>query len=108
MLAPWIQHGALWGCGVIRVEVLRGIVNSAQKDRIAAFFDVLPEIPSDANLWQEVTDLAWRLDRSGKVLPLTDLMIAVSAQRVGATVISLDEHFAQIPNLVWHKELPPG
>ena len=105
-LSPWIQRGEIFGSGVIRAEVLRGIIHPVQRERIAAFFDILPEIPTDAALWGEVAELAWKLDRRGRVLPLTDILIATSAFRVGARVVALDEHFGQIPGLRWQKELP--
>ena len=49
--------------------------------------------------WREAADLAWKLDRMGKILPSTDLVIAVTAISVGATVISVDRHFWEVPGL---------
>ena len=39
------------------------------------------------------------MDRAGQVIPATDLIIAVSAQRVGASLLTLDHHFEMIPRL---------
>ncbi len=39
------------------------------------------------------------LDRRGAVLPVTDLLIAACALRAGATIVSSDEHFRQVPDL---------
>jgi hypothetical protein len=58
-----------------------------------AFFDLLPEIPTDGQLWHAVNELAWKLDRKGCVAPLTDIAIACCAQRAGATLISTDAQF---------------
>ena len=49
--------------------------------------------------WDEVWNLAWQLDRQGRVLPLTGLAIAVCALRSGASVLTSDAHFHQIPKL---------
>ena len=55
--------------------------------------------PMDHRAWRETEELAWRLDRVGKVLPLTDLIIAVCALRTGAEVLTRDHHFEMIPEL---------
>jgi predicted nucleic acid-binding protein len=39
-------------------------------------------------------------------LPLTDLIIACCALRVGATVVTSDEHFKDVPGVAVAKALP--
>ena len=99
LLQPWILSGDLLGCGVIRAEVLRGILSQKIRNDLSDLFDVIPEIPTNPRLWREVADLAWRMDRKGKVIPLTDVIIAACSMWVGATVISEDRHFAMVPGL---------
>ncbi len=106
-MEPWIRSQQACSCGVVRAEVLRGVVNPRQKDRVSRFFDVLPEIHCDSRLWQEAAELAWTLDRQGKILPLTDVIIAVCALRVAAIVITTDSHFSLIPELESRADLPP-
>jgi predicted nucleic acid-binding protein len=106
LLEPWVRSRSLWLCGVIRVEVIRGILNPKQRVRVEEFFDLIPDIPTDPGLWTEVTSLAWRLDRKGKVLPLADLIISAGALSVGARVVSLDRHFWEVPGLGCQSELP--
>ncbi len=50
-------------------------------------------------LWGEVEDTLWDLDRHGTVLPLTHVIIACCARRVGAVVLTFDHHFQQIPGI---------
>ncbi len=106
VLRPWLLHDEILCCGVIRCEVLRGIVSKKMHRRIRELFDALSPIEIDATMWEETARLAWALDRRGKVLPLTDLLIAGCALRVGATVISSDEHFKEIPGLAIAEALP--
>ncbi len=89
----------LVGCNVVRCEVLRGIVRPELKTRLSKFFDVLIHVPTDHRVWRATEDLAWRLDRAGKCLPLPDLIIAVCALRVDAAVLTNDAHFAMVPQL---------
>ena len=56
-------------------------------------------VPTDNRLWEEAEQTLWELDRKGMVLPLTDAVIACSAQRVGAVVLTYDHHFSQIPGI---------
>jgi len=106
LLAPWLRQGALVGCGIVRAEVLRGLVSQPAKHEMELLFGHIPEVPFTADLWRETADLAWDLDRAGNVLPLTDLAIAVCARRARATLVTHDQHFHQIPDLLLLRELP--
>ena len=106
-LRPWIASEELLCCGVIRCEVLRGVMNEKVRKRMHELFESLDSVDIDDSLWDEIARLAWTLDRRGVVLPLTDLIIARCAMRVGATVISSDEHFGRIPSLAVAAAFPP-
>lgn len=86
-------------CGIVRVEVVRGLKALRDRQRITAFFDVLQNVPTDNRLWEETTELAWTLDRRGWVIPAPDILIAASALRIGATILTQDNHFVNIPGL---------
>ena len=105
-LRPWLVREEVICCGVIRCEVLRGVVNDKVRERMRSLFEALRSIDIDDSLWDETARLAWALDRRGLVLPLTDLVVACCALRAGATVISSDEHFKKIPGLDSATALP--
>jgi predicted nucleic acid-binding protein len=86
-------------CGVVRAEVLRGIKSIKARDRLDGFFSVMRFADLSSSAWDETWNLAWKLDRKGRVLPLTDIAIAVCALRSGAWVLTSDAHFDQIPSL---------
>ena len=106
-LAGRAASGRLYGCGIVRAEVLRGCRHPEIKADLAAFFDLLPESELDPVFWREVSELAWRLDRQGAVLPLTELAIATIATRLNAAVISTDPHFHTVPGLQVLTQVPP-
>jgi len=108
VLRRLIQGGEILSCGLVRAEVVRGARSPKIRNDLSDMFDVLPEIPTDAKLWREVTDLAWRLDRQGVVLPIADLVIASCALRAKAMLVSLDEHFTKVPGLQTSREIPRG
>lgn len=98
-LVPVLRSGQLYNSGIIRAEVLRGIKQERMRDAVCDFFDIVPEVPCDARLWQHVSEIGWTLGRSGKWPPVTDIAIAACALRVGATIISPDAHFHDISGL---------
>jgi predicted nucleic acid-binding protein len=98
-LAERFEVTELVGCDVVRCEVLRGIIRPKVRADLAMFFDLLVHVTMDHRAWRETENLAWRLDRDGNILPLTDLMIAVCALRSGAELLTQDHHFKMIPRL---------
>lgn len=86
-------------CGIVKTEVVRGLKTPKAKAHMEAFLSICQFVPSTNFLWDAATDLAWTMDRAGQVIPAADILIAVSAQRVGASVLTLDRHFAMIPKL---------
>jgi predicted nucleic acid-binding protein len=98
-LTETVSSTDLATCGMVRMEVLRGIKNPRVRDGLAGFFDVLQNVPTDNRLWEEAATVAWKLDRTGKILPAQDVLIAVSAMRIGAVVLTADRHFEEIPGL---------
>jgi predicted nucleic acid-binding protein len=105
LLATSVTTGELMSCGIVRIEVLRGVIKSKAKAELTRFFDIVPEIPLTSALLREAAELAWTLDRQGQVLPVSDLLIAICARRAGATVITEDLHFRQIPGLKLRADL---
>ncbi len=106
VLGDWAGARDLAICGMIRLEVLRGIKSLKLRRALSGFMDVLVNVPSDARLWNDAGDLAWSLDRRGRTLPGSDLVIAASALRLGAAVLTSDAHFEGIDGLPVIAPLP--
>jgi hypothetical protein len=86
-------------CGVVRCEVGRGFRQEEVRRKFQRFWDVMLNVPTDNRLWSAAEEMLWRLDRRGAQLPLTDVVIACCAQRIGAVVLTFDRHFSLIPGL---------
>ena len=87
-------NGAVWA------EVLRGRQDPRVRDHYHQAFSLCRMLHLTAQGWQRVAQLAWELDRRGEVIPLTDLIIGVTALEHGAAVLTFDRHFQKIPGLV--------
>jgi predicted nucleic acid-binding protein len=100
-LYEWAEFrgGSLVICGMIRLEVLRGIKSLKAFQSISSLMDVMISLPTDNRLWSEATDLAWSLDRTGVTIPGADAVIAACALRSGAAVMTSDAHFSRIEAL---------
>ncbi len=99
LLENWAGLENLVTCGMVRLEVLRGIRERKSYGRFASFMDLMTNVRSDDNFWIESTALAWKLDRKGKVIPGTDVIIAASALHLGAAILTSDKHFEGIEGL---------
>ncbi len=86
-------------CGMVRLEVLRGVRVPRARARLEAFMSVMQYVPSDERLWREATDLAWRIDRMGQPIQATDAVIAAAALRLSASVLTRDSDFQRVPGL---------
>jgi predicted nucleic acid-binding protein len=93
-------------CGMIVMEVCRGVRDPRLLRRIKERFAVMIYFPTSSQIWDRVTQLAWSLDRQGVVLPGPDLIIAACALHAGAAVLTLDAHFRQVPGLEVLSSLP--
>jgi predicted nucleic acid-binding protein len=73
---------------------------------VESLFDAIPEISLSDELMRRASNLAWKLDRKGSVLPLSDIVIAQCALDSGSWLVSEDKHFAKISGLKVRKALP--
>ena len=86
-------------CGMIVLEVCRGLREPVRLQRFREQFAVMVYLPASNAIWDQATQLGWSLDRQDQVIPATDLLIAATALKTGATVLTRDAHFHQIPGL---------
>ena len=98
-LMAHLQLDDLATCGMVRLEVIRGLSLPKVRKAIEGFFDVMQNVSTDNRLWEEATEVAWQLQRKGHQPPAQDILIAASALRIDAAVLTYDRHFDLIPGL---------
>jgi hypothetical protein len=86
-------------CGVVRCEVGRALRPERVRKQFRDFWNVMINVPCDNRIWEDVEDTLWHLDRRGTIVPLTDAIIACCARRIGAVVLTFDQHFHVIPGI---------
>lgn len=86
-------------CGTVWIEVLRGRTEPRLRDRFDAGFSTMIFLQLPPAGWQAAARLAWELDRAGRTIPATDIMIAATAIHYDAALLTFDNHFLNIPGL---------
>ena len=86
-------------CGVVKSQVLRGLKFKNANRRMTEAMDCMICLPTSTAVWDRVIRLAWELDRAGKFLQVTDLIIAASALEADAAVLTLHSDFRRVPGL---------
>lgn len=86
-------------CGMVVLEVTRGIRSPKILKSFRERFGVMINIPTTQAIWDRASHLAWSLDRKGVILPAQDILIAAHALHTGATLLTHDQHFRTIPGL---------
>jgi hypothetical protein len=90
-----IEAGEVVICGPVLAELIAGAGGKA-RETITETLAGLPWAELDHSGWLAVGMLAARLRQAGEKLPLTDLVIAVSAAGAGHRLWSLDGDFLRI------------
>lgn len=99
LLSPIAMDRTIATCGIITSEVGRGIRDQNRLTKFRKAWQQMMWIQSTEEVWGQTLELAWRLDRLGKVLPIQDIHIAACALDVSAVVLSFDAHFREIPGV---------
>jgi predicted nucleic acid-binding protein len=94
------SNRSLATCGAIRCEVGRGIREATATKLLHQVWSTMLYVPTDNRLWESIEELLWQLDCQGKVVPAIYALIAESAKRVGAVILTLDSHFQMIPGII--------
>ena len=92
-------------CGVVTLEVLRGVRPENVYRHYRETFEVMTCVPTTSQIWATATELLRRLARRGYTIPPQDAIIAACALSAGAVVLTFDAHFRQIPGLTVLEEL---
>ena len=56
---------------MVKAEVLRGMKSIKLRDRLDGMFQVMCFVQTNAKLWDKAWQLAWKMDRQGRTIPLT-------------------------------------
>ncbi len=83
-------------CPIVKHELLLGTIKEKTRGELQKFFDLCAEIEApNKKIWQEATifmkQLGWKENKQQN-----DVLIALSARRENATLITYDRHFEKL------------
>jgi predicted nucleic acid-binding protein len=86
-------------CGMVKLEVCRGLRVTGVRHRYEAAFAEMQYAPTNSSTWERTARLAHELDRAGKTIPAPDLVIAACALAIDASILTVDRHYQFVPGL---------
>jgi predicted nucleic acid-binding protein len=90
-------------CGVVIVEILRGAISEKDFQFLKDSLLSLPQVPMDEEVIERASKWGFLLDRKGKTVSTTDLLIAAAAYQK-ALLLHIDNDFKIISSVVDLKE----
>ena len=105
-LAAAGEEWELFTCGMVMLEVLRGVRDPRQRAKMEISFSLMNFIPASNPVWTKAQHLAWELDRRGIIIPAQDHLIAACALQADITVLTADARFRRVPGLTVLERLP--
>ena len=97
------DRGEISVVGVVVAEVLQGARNPDEFDFLREYMNGLRFLGEDKSTWFLVGQIANRLRRQGRTIPLSDVTIAVVAMQHDEPVFTTDAHFGVVPGLHLHR-----
>ena len=94
-----LQKEEAVSCGIVVVEILRGSKDEKDFLSLNESLRSLPQIPIDDVVIERASKWGFMLDRKGKIVSTTDLLIASAAYKK-ARIIHLDRDFELISSVI--------
>jgi predicted nucleic acid-binding protein len=98
-----LLQGEVYTCGVVLYELLQGIRNPGEDHQVQAAFDALTMCEITTKTWVAAAKLSSELRKKGITLPMSDIIIAAVAIEHNLTIMTEDQHFQQIADLLLFK-----
>ena len=97
--AKLVEDGRASICGVVYYELLQGAKSEDEALHLSDALSALPYIEMTDDLWMKAGKISAGLRSEGITLPMSDLLIGAIALEHGLSVLTLDDHFDNIPGL---------
>jgi len=95
-------------CGVVISEIVQGIKAVKEQQIVKEAFRGIPYIEMDRTCWEEAGNIALKLRERGKIVPLTDIVMATLAIHNELEIFTFDKHFELISGVQLFKKIITG
>jgi hypothetical protein len=94
-----LSSGAVFICGPVICELVQGVRSEKEQALLTGVLKALPFLEMNEALWIRAGRLSAKLRKEGKTIPFSDIIIAILAMEKNLAVMTVDEHFHDIPGL---------
>ena len=94
-------------CGPVLSELVQGAKSEKERSILINALSALPCLEMNEALWIKAGQLSSALRQKGKTIPFSDILIAVLALERKFAVLTIDDHFQDIPDLTL-RPMPGG
>ena len=85
--------------GPIISELLHGVINEKEYKILSQSIGAIPYLDCTFEDWIKTGNILFYLKKKGKIIPLTDALISAVTLRINASILTLDQHFKEIPGI---------
>ena len=94
-----IASESVYACGPVLYELVQGARSEKEQASLTRALGALPYLEMTEAIWIKAGQLSAVLRKTGKTIPLSDILIATLAIEHSLAVMTVDEHFRIIPGL---------
>ncbi len=94
-----LKEEAVFVCGPVIYELVQGVRSEREQALLRSVLNALPFLEMNEALWIKAGRLSANLRKEGKTILFSDIIIAVLAMDNNLAVMTVDEHFRDIPGL---------
>ncbi|MDO9585563.1 MAG: PIN domain-containing protein [Syntrophales bacterium] len=94
-------------CGPVLYELVQGAKSEKEQSMLINALGALPYLEMNEVFWIKAGQLSSALRQKGKTIPFSDILIAALALEHNLAVLTIDDHFQDIPGLTL-RPIPGG
>lgn len=95
-----LLNESIFVCGPILYELVQGLRSDKEKTVIVDAMKSLEYIEMSEDLWIKAGEISSTLRKSGKTLPLSDVLIAAIVIKNNLSIFTTDKHFEEIKEVL--------
>lgn len=99
-ITEWIDEDRLCCIGIVLAELMQGSKGEKELVTIKEFLYVFEFLSESKDLWEKAGELSFNLTRKGFKAGLSDCYIAVASHGNDVSILTLDNHFKFIKELI--------
>ena len=90
---------SIYMTGPVIAELIQGVKDDKEHLLLAKSINAIPYLECAFEDWVMAGEISFNLRKNGRIIPVTDALIAAVSIRNSAKIMTLDKHFINIPRV---------